>query len=364
MNNYEILGLNPNASTDDVKKTYKKLAMQWHPDKNSSPEAPEKFKNITQAYSNSINGDITFNNNNDIGNMYDIFNSLLNEFTQSSGFDNLDSGVTDAFNSFKTTNNIENILDNVFNTFNNVPKGKDILKLIDLTLKDIYLGKTMTISYATEEINDHPIMCLKCEGQGKYPAVQQLGPITMQTISQCERCKGTGLFNLYLPITETVDIHIPRGFNYNQQMILREKGLPKYRYNNGDLVLSFNLLPHDTFKLKNKDLHINVEISLKESLIGFTKNIDHLNNKYITLTSESIIKPNMSKCIDEEGMPPENEKEEVGNMYIKFKIIFPDTLTIEQRKLIGVFSYFLSSQYSSLTANFIIKLKFFLNSSP
>lgn len=334
MNNYEILGLTSNASIDDVKKTYRKLAMQWHPDKNSSPEAPEKFKKITQAYSNIINGNNDTNDNDELINMYDIFNSLVNEFTQSNVFDKLDSGVTDTFNSFKTTNNIENILDNVFNTFNNVPKGKDILKLIDLTLEDIYLGKTMTINYSTEEINDYPIMCLNCEGQGKYPAVQQLGPITMQTISQCERCKGTGLFNLYLPKTDTVQIHIPKGFNYNQQMILREKGLPKYRCKNGDLILSFNLLAHDTFKLKNKDLHSNIEISLRESLIGFTKDIYSLDNRCITLDCKSIIKPNMIKCINEEGMPPENEKEKLGNMYIKFKIIFPDTLTIEQENVI------------------------------
>ena len=305
---YNTLGLPENSNLDSVKKAYKKLAMKWHPDKNSSPDAPDEFKKITEAYSQIINPGT---NMEDI-NLNDILGDIFSELTTFNG-------------------GFDSIFNNMFKK--ELPKGKNILKQISLTLEDIYNGNMYIISYDTQFINTKCKNCLKCSGQGKISQTQQIGPMVIQNLMLCENCEGTGFLNLYLPKTDTIEIDIPKGFDYTQNMIIPGKGLPLYNCNNGNLILSFILTPHRYIKVKGIHLYTGVEITLKESLIGFIKGITQLDSRLITITSESIIKPNMIKCIDDEGLLDENTNK-LGNLYVKFKIIYPDSLTSEQQKFI------------------------------
>ena len=304
---YQTLGLPENSSIEEVKKSYKKLAMKWHPDKNKDSNADEMFKKITEAYSQIINP----GNNVEELNMNDIFGNLFSELN--------------------TFNGSESIFNNIFKK--DKPKGKNIYKEVSLNLEDIYNGNMYLISYNTQGINTKFQNCSHCNGRGKISYTQQLGPMVIQNLTVCGNCNGTGFINLYLYKIEEVQIDIPRGFDYTQNMIIPNMGLPLYNNENGDLILSFILNSHPYFKVKYNNLYTNIEITLKESLIGFTKDIIQLDSRVIIITSESIIKPNMIKCIEDEGLPL-LEKNNVGKLYIKFKIIYPDLMTEKQIKCI------------------------------
>ena len=228
---------------------------------------------------------------------------------------------------------IDNIIENAFGNKTNRRKGKDILKLVNLTLEDIFMGNNYIITYDTQIINENCKICTNCNGKGSLPVVQQLGPMVMQTLGKCEDCRGTGYTELYLPSTETVEIEIPKGFNYNSKMTIENKGLPLFDGKNGNLVLSFNLIQHNRFKIKGNDLYTNLDISFKESLVGFVKGVTHLDSRMITINSEQIIKPNNMKCIPDEGIYDINTKTN-GKLYIKFKIIYPSELSEEQKQLL------------------------------
>ena len=320
-NPWEILGVPPHASEDEIKKAYKKLAMKWHPDKNQSPHAEEEFKKISRAYT---------------------------ELTQ-------DSPLTDDFSPTDLFEQLFGVLVSNSHPFTDFlttgcwiptrPKGTDIEKTLEVGLEDTFTGGHFTVDVdrnirciSCEHVNKFPL-CKTCRGTGKCVDIRQVNRILItEVVKSCMSCNGEGCINPCIicngkgvvPTTQNIDVEIPPGCSSADVIFLKGKGNQISRGENGNLRIHIREKPHHLFKRKNEHLHTTIDITFKESLLGFHKTLVHLDNSIIKLDSKDIIKTGSKKILKGEGY-------EDGHLYVKFNVIYPDKLSSEQTRVIEEF---------------------------
>ena len=301
MNNaYNILGITSNSTDEEIKTAYKQLALKYHPDKNDSDIAKIKFQEISNAYKYIIENKNVIDNN---------FNEFANEFGK--------IFINKSFDFFKETIKI--------------PKGKNIHKTIEISLFDLYYGTLINFEYEHIKINPNLVICQKCNGKGINNCNETFGSLSFMSHEKCNECKGNKYLNLYIPYVNCIEIPINKGFNVKNNIIIPNFGEPLKDFISGDLIIILIIKKHILFKLKDFDLYYKLEITLKESLIGFKKTIKHLDNRDILIKSFDIIKPNTIKCIENEGLYTGYNH---GNLYVKMIVIYPEKFSSEQIKYI------------------------------
>jgi len=284
MNNkdyYKVLQVDNNATNDDIKKSFRKLSMKYHPDKNNGND--EKFKEINEAY--EILGDkdnkVKYDNMRKGG-----FNPFMN-----SGNGGMPNNINEMFNTF-FKNNGQFSGPNVQIFRNGVPvnlqKPVPIIRNIIISLEHSYTG-------------------LK-------------HPIEIERWIMEENVKKTE--------TETIYVDIPQGVDHNEIIIIRNKGNIISDTSKGDIKLFVHITNNTIFTRKGLDLIVNKEISLRQALCGFIFEIHHLNKKKYKINNEkgNIIEPGYKKIIDNLGMKRQNH---IGKLIIHFQIKFPKNLTSE-----------------------------------
>lgn len=274
-NYYDVLGVAKNATSEEIKKAYKKLAIKWHPDRHSQEppekqkEAADKFKEISEAY------------------------NVLQDDQKRAQYDNY--GSADAFGSFHTDN-----MDDLFRTFfgggfqrQSGPKpGETVQVRVQLTLKELMSIKTIEISY-----NKHircpechgaggsgEETCTYCNGSGQHVAVQQTPFGISKQISvcphchgtgktfksQCKRCNGTGLIQQHSKFKVTIPTNILNGAGVRYAGEGSESKDPKGH--NGDLIVYF-YYNYDTSKFtidEDNTVYERVSIPYYECILGTT----------------------------------------------------------------------------------------------
>jgi len=290
---YEILGVDRNASKDDFKKAYRKLAMQFHPDRNpDNKEAEEKFKEAAEAYE-VLNDD-------DKRARYDRFG---HEGVRGSGFGS--QGFSDVNDIFSHFSDIfggmggSTIFDDFFSgsqrsrggrSRSHGTPGSDLRVTLKLTLEEIATGASKKIkikkytkcdscSSSGAEDSNSSKPCPNCHGTGEVKSVSRSVFGQFVNISTCTNCNGEGTIidkpckkcmgDGRVQSEHTVNINVPPGVYNESYMTLRGEGNSGKRGGQpGDLQVVFNEIPHEYFVRDGDDIIYDLHISIPDAILG------------------------------------------------------------------------------------------------
>ena len=344
---YEVLGVEKTASADEIKSAFRKLAKKYHPDVSKEENAAEKFKEAQEAYAVLSDpdkrkqydqfGHSAFNNNGgagggfsgfegfDFGNMSDIFEDLFGGM-----------GFSSSRSRGKKSNSPR--------------KGSDILYHMTISFEEAVYGTKKDIKVDIEED------CPECQGQGGFDSktcteCHGSGTITQEqrtmfgsflSKTTCPYCKGTGT-TFSKECTEchgrgkvtnrkTITITVPAGIDSENRLRVAGKGGAGTNGGpNGDLYIEFTVKDHDYYQRVDDDIYIELPLTITEAVLGSKKEIPTIYGN-VELTIPSGTQNGEKMRLRGKGIENVNTKRK-GDMYVVTKVIIPEKLTRDQKKL-------------------------------
>ena len=358
---YEVLGVNRNASEDEIKKAYRQLAKKYHPDANpdNKKEAEAKFKEVSEAY--EVLSDKQKRT------MYDQFGH-----NGPQGFNGGAGGANGGYYQY-TGNGFDFDMGDIFSSVfgnmgfdfggrtsassrpNGPKRGQDITYNLDLTFEESYLGVTKKIVInRNEECKEchgtgsekgtTPETCQTCKGTGQVTQVVTTLLGQMKTSRPCTNCGGTGKI-IKNPCSEcrgkgkirksvTIDVKIPAGIDNNQILTVSHEGeLGTNGGPRGDINIIVRVKKHDIFKREQDNVLIDIPITFTQATLGAELEIPIVDG-----TKEKYKIPDGTQTgtkfyIRGKGFPVIN-KSWRGDLIFTVNVQVPKKLTTEQRDLL------------------------------
>lgn len=339
---YEMLGVSKNATQDEIKKAYRKLARKYHPDLNpGDKKAEEKFKDISEAY--AVLGDEKKRKE------YDDFGK--SPFGPG-GFDF--EGFTGYGKGGFGEGAFGDIFSDIFGFGEDLGarqvrmKGADALSDMSLTLEEAYKGITKSVTM-NREVScsgcggtgaESVERCGQCNGTGKirsakgFFSISQACPVCsgtgQKTSKVCLQCGGRG--SSYKQ--ETIKVKIPVGVDTGSRIRVRGKGMPGQAGGPpGDLFFRINLLPHRVFRRDGNNIHIKIPVTIPEAALGSKIKVPTVDGEsYMTIPAGT--SGGKKFKLKGKGMPsPRTGKR--GDQYAEVYIAMPQKLDKKAEELIG-----------------------------
>ncbi|KAJ8320571.1 hypothetical protein KUTeg_002158, partial [Tegillarca granosa] len=298
---YKILNVPRTATTNQIKKAYRKLAKEMHPDKNrDDPEASEQFQNLGAAYEV----------------LSDEEKRKVYDKHGEEGLKKGDFSGGDPFSSFFGGGMKEQNKE--------IPRGGDVVMDLEVTLEELYSGNFVEVYWYSYNaiINNGSFY--------REMVTQQLGPGRFQMTQQqvCDDCPNVSEM---VPEEKVLEIEIEPGMRDGQEYPFVAEGEPHIDGEPGDL--RFKIKQAKRFERRGDDLYTNVTISLKDALVGFEMNIRHLDGHLINVVRDKITWPGARMRKSNEGMPNYENNNVKGALFITFDIEFPKgSLTDEEKE--------------------------------
>ncbi len=341
---YEILGITKSADAAEIKKAYRKKAIEFHPDKNpGNAEAEEKFKAAAEAYEvlgdpqkkakydqfghQAFDGSGGFGGGHGGMNMDDIFSQFGDIFGSAFG------GGGGGFSGFGGGGGGQRRV-----------KGSNLRIKVKLTLEEIANGvdKKVKVKRKVQASGVSYKTCSTCNGQGQVMRVTNTILGRMQSATTCTTCGGSGQILDGKPANadaqglivedETVSIKIPAGVAEGMQLKVANKGNEAPGSNSvpGDLIVVIEELEHETLKREGENLHLDLYISFAEAVLGVSKDINAVNGK-VRIKLEEGIQSGKILRLKGKGIPSINGYGN-GDLLVHVNVWTPKTLNKEQKQ--------------------------------
>lgn len=348
---YEVLGVSKDASADDIKKAYRKMAMKYHPDRNpGDKEAEEKFKEVGEAYEVLSDADKKAR--------YDQYGFAGVDPNFGAGAGGYGGGGFGGFGDFSD-------LGDIFGDFfgggrsrgsqQNAPRrGENVMSRLELTFEEAAFGCEKEV--ATPRIENCPNCsgsgsadgmietCSQCRGTGQVRTVQNFMGMQMQSTTTCPACNGRGKI-IKTPCstckgkgkvrrTNRVKVKIPAGVDAGQSVRVRgEGGVGSNGGPNGDLLVEIYIKRHPIFTRQDTDVLCEVPISFTQAALGATIQVPTLDGMVDYEIPEGT-QTGREFILREKGIPEVGNSRRRGNERFTVVVETPTRLTKEQKELL------------------------------
>jgi molecular chaperone DnaJ len=352
---YEVLGVERQAGEDDIKKAYRQLARQYHPDvtKEDPKVAEERFKEISEAYEVLMDKQKR--------DLYDKYGHAgVNSQFQGGGFN---------WNDFTHQGDVRDIFGdmgfgsgNIFDMFfgggrsRGPHQGQSLRYDLDISLEEAAEGIKKELALpltvkcdacgGTGSKSRKEEVCQQCGGKGQVQRVERRGYSQFISVGACPKCGGSGK-DIKDPCPECdggwtrkrqkISLDIPKGVDTGMRLRVAGAGEPSPDGGPpGDLYVVVNIREHKIFQRDGADLYATQELSFPEAALGATIEVPTLDGKKVEMTVPAGTQPGEVQRLKGLGMP-RMEGHGKGDLYIRLKLLVPKKLTAEQKELLRKF---------------------------
>jgi molecular chaperone DnaJ len=343
---YKTLGVAKNASADDIKKSYRKLAKELHPDANqNNPRAEERFKEVSEAY-DVIGNAATRREYDEAREMFSRGGAGAGGFQGGPGFGGFPGGMNF---------DLGDLFGGMFGGGGRRPqRGSDLETRVTLSFADALRGVTTPLRLTGEQVCEfcrgsgakqgtQPTACKTCRGTGNTQ--RNVGGFAMA--EPCRDCRGTGKFIEHpcpdcrgvgaVHATRTVQVKIPAGVKDGSRIRLAGRGGPGALGGPaGDLFVVVEVTPHPVFGRKDDHLTITVPITIDEAAMGATVPVPVVSGGSVSLKIPAATPHGKTFRIKERGVP--TAKGKPGDLLVTVEIAVPQKLSKQAKQALEDFA--------------------------
>lgn len=356
---YEVLGVSKTATDEELKKAYRKLAKQFHPDANpdNKEEAEAKFKEVNEAYETLSDSQKR--------KMYDQFGhegpAGFGGGNPGGGYYSYSTSGFDGFDGFGDFGDLGDIFSSFFGggrsskKSNGPMKGPDLRYTMDITFEEAFLGIEKEISITREDVcstcggsgakpGTHEETCKVCNGKGQVAQVVNTFMGSIQTAKTCTNCHGTG--KVISQPCETckgkgnvrkqtkIKVKIPAGIDNEQTIVLRGEGEPGKRGGpKGDLYIVIRIKKHSVFTRQGNNVTCTIPITFTQATLGAELEIPMVDGSKEKIKISEATQPGSKFTIRGKGFKIINSNSQ-GDFVFTVQVEVPKRLSKEQRDLL------------------------------